>query len=178
MNENNVKKVSLDEAAGLIFLTPENAAFVKNGDFPSLTVTSGEEKKEYERVWLHLAFPFDLTDEFISVQDKDSEEIGLIRRLCDFDEETALLLKKELERKYFIPKIKRILSLRERRGFSYWKVETDVGVMELSLQDTYRSLTKVGTDRLFVTDIAGNRCEIESLAALDPKSRKKLELYL
>lgn len=178
MSKNEVKKVTLDEAAGLSYLSPENAEFRKNGDFPSAVIEKDGEKTEYDRVWLHRSFPFDLAEEFISVQTKENEEIGMIRRLSDFDEATADILRTELERKYFIPKIKRIIALRERRGFSYWKVETDIGEIELSLQDTYRSITKAGGGRAFITDISGNRCEIEDLDALDPKSRKKLELYL
>ncbi len=171
----NEKRITLDEAAGLSYLTPEDITFGKNGDFPKAVLSSG---KEYDRVWLHRVFPFDLTDEFISVQTKDGEEIGMIRRISEFDDEAAEILRCELERKYFIPKIKRILTLRERRGFSYWKVETDMGEMEISLQDTYRSITRVGEDRAFVNDIAGNRFEIESISALDRKSRKKLDIYL
>lgn len=179
MSENKeVKRVSLDEAAGLSYLTPETAKFEKRGEFPAVTLTVDGETVTYDRVWLHRVFPFDLSDEFISVQIKDNEEVGLIRDLKDFDEATADMLRAELDRKYFVPKIKRIITLRERRGFSYWKVETDIGEMELSLQDTYRSITKVGGDRAFITDISGNRCEIESLEALDRKSQKKLELYL
>lgn len=169
------KKITLDEAAGISYLIPEKISFAKNGEFPSAKLSDGT---EYERVWLHRVFPFDLAEEFISVQTKDGEEIGMIRRLSDFDGETVDLLRVELERKYFIPKIKKILALRERRGFSYWKVETDIGEFELSLQDTYRSITRVGEDRAFITDISGNRCEIESISALDRKSKKKLEIYL
>lgn len=172
------KKITLDEAAGLSYLDKENIAFSRNGEFPCATVTDGEEKTEYERVWLHRVFPFDAKEEFISVQTKDGEEIGIIRRLSDFDAETVEILQGELERKYFTPRIKRIVTLRERRGFSYWKVETDVGEMEISLQDTYRSITRVGENRAFITDISGNRYEIEDIEALDKKSRKKLELYL
>ena len=169
------KRITLDEAADLSYLTPKDITFAKNGEFPMAETSDGA---KHDRVWLHRVFPFELSEEFISVQTKDSEEIGIIRRLSDFDGETADLLRRELERKYFIPKIKRILTLRERRGFSYWKVDTDIGEFELSLQDTYRSITKVSSDRIFITDISGNRCEIESLSALDRKSRKKLEIYL
>lgn len=169
------KRITLDEAADLSYLTPKDITFAKNGEFPMAETSDGA---RHDRVWLHRVFPFELSEEFISVQTKDSEEIGIIRRLSDFDGETADLLRSELERKYFIPKIKRILTLRERRGFSYWKVDTDIGEFELSLQDTYRSITKVSSDRIFITDISGNRCEIESLSALDRKSRKKLEIYL
>ena len=63
-------------------------------------------------------------------------------------------------------------------GFSYWQVETDIGDMEISLQDTYRSLNKVGGGRVIVTDISGNRYEIECFDKLDRRSQRKLELYL
>ncbi|MBQ7827203.1 MAG: DUF1854 domain-containing protein [Clostridia bacterium] len=172
------KRISLDEAAGLTYMSPETATFAKKGEFPSLTLRTDEGETTYDRVWLHRVFPFDLAEEFISVQAKDNEEVGIIRNLSDFDESTAELLRTELERKYFTPKIKRIITLKERRGFSYWKVETDIGEMELSFQDTYRSITKIGSDRAVVTDISGNRFEIESLEGLDRRSQKKLELYL
>ena len=169
------KRITLDEAAGLSYLSAEDIVFSKNGEFPAARIASGE---EYDRVWLHRVFPFDLADEFISVQTKDNEEIGIIRRLSDFDGEMQDILKSELERKYFVPKIKKILTLKERRGFSYWKVECDIGEMEISLQDTYRSIMRIGEDRAFINDISGNRFEIESLSALDRKSKKKLEIYL
>ncbi len=169
------KRITLDEAAGLSYLATADICFTKNGEFPGAKLADG---KEYDRVWLHRVFPFDLSEEFISVQTKDNEEIGIIRRISDFGAEEQEILKNELERKYFIPKIKKILTLKERRGFSYWKVETDIGEMEISLQDTYRSITRIGEDRAFIGDISGNRFEIESLSALDRKSRKKLDIYL
>lgn len=179
MNTNTEnKRISLDEAAGLSYMTPEKAKFEKKGEFPCLTLKTDEGETTYDRVWLHRVFPFDLTEEFISVQTKDNEEVGIIRSLSDFDEATCEILRTEMNRKYFVPKIKRIITLRERRGFSYWKVETDIGEMELSFQDTYRSINKVGGGRAFVTDISGNRFEIENLEALDRRSQKKLELYL
>ena len=174
----DIKRISLDEAAGLSYLSPDKAVFEKKGEFPALTLKDDDGETVYDRVWLHLVFPYDLTDEFISVQNKEQEEIGIIRSLSDFDDETVSMLKAELERKYFVPKIMRIITLRERHGFSYWKVETDIGEMELSFQDTYKSITRVGSDRAFVTDISGNRYEIVSLDGLDRRSRKKLELYL
>lgn len=177
-NMDTTERMSLDTAAELSYMMPATASFTKNGEFPALRLSENGEERVYDRVWLRRVFPFDLTEEFISVQTRDNEEIGIIRRLTDFDEATAEILRDELNRRYFTPKIKKILALKERRGFSYWRVETDIGEAELSLQDTYRSITRVGEDRAVITDISGNRFEIESLAALDRRSRKRLELYL
>lgn len=174
MTQTMDKRNSLTDVAGLVYLTPENAVFKMKGEFPAATVN----EKDEDRVWLHRVFPFDMEWEFISVQTKDNEELGIIRDLSVFPEDQQEILKRELERKYFTPKIKRIKSLKEHRGFSYWQVETDIGDMDISLQDTYRSLNKIGEDRVIVTDMAGNRYEIESLGALDRGSRRKLELYL
>ena len=168
------KRNSLCDVAGLVYLTPENASFTMKGEFPAAKIN----EKDEDRVWLHRVFPFDMEWEFISVQTKDNEELGIIRDLSIFPEDQQELLKRELERKYFTPKIKRIKSLKEHRGFSYWQVETDIGEMDISLQDTYRSLNKIGDGRVIVTDMAGNRYDITDLEALDRKRRRKLDLYL
>ena len=87
-------------------------------------------------------------------------------------------VKEELLRKYYTPKIIKIKTLKETRGFSFWQVVSDAGELSFTLQDTSRSIAKISEDRAFVFDICGNRYEIESLSALDKKSFRKLELYL
>ena len=174
---------TLEDVAQIHYLTKDNTEFKIKNEFLTLkTAVKNEEgvseDKEFPRVFLHRAFPFDDPYCYISVLDKDLKEIGLIKRIDDFPEDIAFILKNELTRKYYAPKVEKIISVKERYGFSYWKVETDIGEMELSFQDTYRSITKVGGDRAFVTDISGNRFEIESLEGLDRRSQKKLELYL
>lgn len=174
---------TLADAAGIVYLTEENAAFFKSCDFLGAELTlpdeNGEMKTErFERVWLHRSFPFNMPFEYISVQNKDQEELGLIRSLSAFSEETAELIRAELERKYYTPKIEKIITLKETRGFSFWRVISDAGELTFTLQDTSRSISRLGEDRAFVFDICGNRYEIESLSALDKKSFRKLELYL
>ncbi|MBQ8474509.1 MAG: DUF1854 domain-containing protein [Clostridia bacterium] len=83
------RRITLDEAAGLSYLSKDKITFSLNGEFPAACVYEGEEKTEYDRVWLHRVFPFDLAEEFISVQTGDNEELGIIRRLDDFDEATV-----------------------------------------------------------------------------------------
>ena len=178
MDEINNASVSLKEAANIKYLSRDCASFAKNGDFISATVKNDEgEEVKHSRVWLHRSFPFDMPDSYISVQDKDSEEIGMIRELSDFDEETAALLRAELEKKYYTPHVTKILSLKETRGYSYWKVLSDAGELTFTLQDTQRSIFRLG-DRAFITDMCGSRYEIPSLEAFDKKSMRKLEIYL
>lgn len=128
------------------------------------------------RVFLHRAFPFDRPYEFISVSD-DNGEIGIIYNIDEFSS-SKTLLKNELDSKYFAPKIQKILSLKERFGYSYWKVKCDRGNYEITVKDTFRSIIHVSEDRVFVMDVDSNRFEIESLSSLDKNSFRKIELYI
>ena len=180
---NDVSKYTLADAAGIIYLDSTNAKIFKDGDFIGADITAPDENGEmkttsHKRVWLHRSFPFDMPFEYISVQNKDQEELGLIRNISVFSDEEQALLVGELERKYYTPKVLKILTLKETRGFSFWKVTTDSGEQSFTLQDTSKSIVRIGGDRAFVFDICGNRYEIESLSALDKKSYRKLELYL
>lgn len=190
-----VKKTSLGEAVNIIYLTPENAEFGRKNEFLTLRAKLPKEEGSvfpesgngtegadgwtlWPRVYLHRAFPFDRPFEFISVLDKDMKEIGLIHSLEAFGDEAKKLLVSELERKYYAPVITAVYSVKEKYGFSYWRVGTAEGELSFTLQDTYRSILKVGDGRLFIIDMDGNRYELPNVEALDFKSYKKLELYL
>ena len=95
--------------------------------FLTLTLQEEEEEKTYNKVFLHRAFPHELLWEYISVIGEDNKEIGLICNIEDFEAETIAILKTEIERKYYSPVITEIKSLKERYGFSYWKVDVEDG---------------------------------------------------
>ena len=139
-----------------------------------------EPKKEpltgKRRVFLHRAFPFDNPYKYISVSDENGE-IGMVFDTEVFGE-NAELLNNELDSKYFSPKIKKIVSLKERFGYSYWKVKCDKGDFSFTVKDTFRNIIHVSDDRVIILDVDSNRFEIESLSSLDRKSFRKIELYI
>lgn len=155
----------------------EKARYPEEDNLPE-----GKILKVADRIFLSRAFPFDMPHDYISVLDKDKKEIGFIRSLDDFDEPQRSMLLRELEAKYYTPTIRRIYSVKERYGFSYWKTECEFGEKSFTLQDTYRSIIKTsnpdGSERLFILDVDGNRYEIPDVEKLDRKSFKKIELYL
>ena len=128
------------------------------------------------RAFLHRAFPFDKPYEYISVSDENGE-IGLIFDIKDFAN-CADIIKSELDSKYFAPKIQKIISVKERFGYSYWKVKCDRGNIDFTVKDTFKSIIHVSQDRVFIMDVDTNRFEIESISALDRNSLRKIELYL
>ena len=154
----------------------------KPEEAPNPDIPEGKMEKIAERIFLSRAFPFDMPFDYISVLDKDKKEIGFIRSLDDFDDPDKTLLIHELETKYYTPVIKKILSVKERYGFSYWKCECEFGEKSFTLQDTFRSIIKAqsadGTERVYILDVDGNRYEIPDVEALDRQSYKKIELYI
>ena len=183
MAEKQNEKTALKEVVAVRYITRENAKFERSGDFIRMTVTlpddeGNAEENTYDRIFLHRAFPFDFPYAFISVLDSDSKEIGIIREVDELGEEYARMLREELDRKYYTPVIRQILSVKDKFGYSYWKVKTDEGELDFTCRDTFSSLLKVGGTRIFVNDIDGNRYEIPDLEALDHRSFKKIELFL
>lgn len=176
-------KTALKDIVAVTYITQDNAKFEKENDFVKMTLTAPNddgtmETKTYDRIFLHRAFPFDYPYAYISVLDEDSKELGLIANVDELTKETAEMLRAELDRKYYTPVIQQILSLKDKFGFSYWKVMTNEGELSFTLRDTFQSLMKVGGTRIFVNDIDGNRYEIPNIEELDRKSYHKIELFL
>ena len=183
MSQNEKQGQTLKNIVAITYITKDNAKFEKDNEFIRLTLTAPNEEgvvetKEYPRIFLHRVFPFDHPYSYISVLDKDQKEIGLISEIDAFDAAVTEMLRAELDRKYYTPVITKILSLKDKYGYSYWKVETDEGELTFTLRDTFHSLLKVQGTRIFVNDIDGNRYEIPDVEKLDRKSYKKIELFL
>ncbi len=169
---------SIEAVVTVVYLEEDSAFFYSKGDFIGLK-TKAEDGSETDHgiVKLRRMFPFEQLWENISVLKPDDEEIGVIRSLALFPRDEALL-RRELERVYFTPKISKIYSMKEKYGFSNWDVETDVGRITFSVKDTFRSLLVLADGRVIITDVDGGRYEIPDAAALDKASHRKIELYL
>lgn len=178
-NKETKNEIMLERSAGIIKLDGTNSRFEMKNKFLSLITVEDGEEKHYDRVFLHRDFPHELLWEYISVTGDEGKEIGLIYNIEDFDEVSADLLKREIERKYYSPVIKEIHSVKERYGFSYWKVVAeDMREMNFTMQDTFRNIIRIGDDRAILVDVDGNRYTIKSILALDRRSYRKIELYL
>lgn len=168
---------TLSSIVEIQYLTPENASFYEKGDFLGLkTVLNGEET-DHGIVKLRRLFPFEELWNDITVMNSASEEIGVIASVSLFTESEAMI-KNELERVYFTPKIRKIYAMKDKYGFSTWEVETDIGRITFSVKDTFRSIVSLGGNRAIITDVDGTRYEIEDARELDKSSYKKIELYL
>ena len=183
MEEKNTA-AALSTVVHIQYLDDKNASFTEKDGFLALKATISNEdgtteEKTWDRIFLHAAFPFEMPEDYISVLDKDQKEIGMIRSLSVLSEDAQKVLRLELHRKYYAPVIAKIFSVKERYGFSYWRVELADGTeFSFTVQDTYRSIIKVDAVHIFIVDVDGNRFEVRDVEALDRASYKKIELYL
>ncbi len=169
-----------------IDLTPENAWFTLSaGGLISLKIINAEGEEEFfERVILRRSFPVSAPNEFISVREPDSRkkgrgaEIGMIRDIRIFDEQTLALLNAELELRYFTPEIKKITSVKDKFGYSYWEVDTSAGSVSMVLNNPYSNIRVLEDKRVLISDMDGNAFIITDPKKLDRQSYRFIEVYL
>ncbi|MGN1127585.1 MAG: DUF1854 domain-containing protein [Candidatus Flemingiibacterium sp.] len=167
-------------------LTPENAKFSRSGgDLISLDIINDKgEPESFERVVILRSFPVTNPDEFLSVREPDSKkqgrgkEIGMIRHMSDFDEETQKLFAEELDRRYFTPELKKINSVKDKFGYLYWDVVTTAGNVTFVLNNPFSNIRILEDGRILINDIDGNVFQISDPKKLDSASLKKIEIYL
>lgn len=161
--------------SSIIYINPKEAQFYKNsGGFIGLTLN----ENDFERVSLYRAFPFSHSNNYVCVKDKEEKEIGIIKDLREFPEETVKLFIEELERRYFLPAINKIDSIKDEFGYSYWNVVTNLGAKRFTIKKDNSSFLNVKSTRIIVIDVDGNRYEIKDYTQLDSKSYKLIELLL
>ncbi len=185
-NETDAGDLILSDIRPSVPLTPDNARFAPSGGgLISMTLRGDEGEEYFERVIVVRSFPISNPDEFLSVRLPESrafgrsKEIGMIRYLRDFDEETVNLLLAELDRRYFIPRLTKILSVKEKFGYQYWEAETSAGNVSFVVHDPFSNIRPIpGDTRVLINSTDGNCFEISDPAALDPTSRHRIELYL
>ena len=145
-----------------------------SGGFMTLTVR-GEEPERYERINAFRSFPLSAADQYISLRDREGDEIGIVESLEDLAPTQAALLRDELDRRYFTPLIQRVESLKEEFGYSYWTVDTDAGRRRFTVQSGKNNVTLVGEGRLVIVDVDGNRFEVADYTRLDRSVLRTLE---
>lgn len=141
--------------------------------------------REFRDVHLTLAFPVSRATRMLVLRDADLAEIGIIDDYLAVDEQSRQVITEELRKAYFIPRIERILSVREQRGVVTFDMVTDCGPRTIEVPQTHSRrralasavLTLPG-GRVIIHDADANRYEIPSLADMDTRSQALLDEFL
>lgn len=165
----------LSDAAKIRYLTATNCVFVKTaGQMLSLTV-DGE---EHPVVYLHCSFPHTNRTVYISARTVENKEVGMIKSLDDFPQDTVKLLEEQIRIRYFAPEITKVVKIREEFGYSYWETETNSGFCRFTVRSGGGNVKLVTQNRLLISDVDGNRFVIPDLDALPDKEYRMVEMCM
>jgi hypothetical protein len=114
-------------------------------------------------------FPITMPWNYIVFKGVDDQEIGILRNFNELDSESARVLKEELEKVYFIPKIAKVYDIKEEFGVLVWKTETDKGPRRFDVINR-REVKKISRDRILIKDGDGNLYDIPDIKKLDQRS--------
>lgn len=192
MSEKTKTKISENKDDSDIFkkresvaLTPKNAKFYRSsGNLISLELKGKNGTEFFERIVPVRAFPITEPDEYISIREPDTreggkgDEIGMIEKLADFDEQTEKLILEELSRRYFTPVIQKIYGVKEKFGYLYFDVLTSAGKVSFVMNNPSSNIRILEDKRSLIYDIDGNCFEIPQIEKMDKASYKKIEIYL
>ena len=131
----------------------------------------------YTNVEAIRSFPLTDSNKYISLLDSEDKEIGIIQDIKQLPRESEKVLRSELQKRYFLPKITKIHSLDGEFGVTQWVVETNRGPVTFGMRTRY-DVVSLENGRVLIKDADGNRYEIENYHRLDPDSIALLETQL
>ena len=184
MDWNNIEEIDeeqllkeSEELQTIRYLTKDNASFTPTpGGFLSLDY----QDKHYDRVFIYRTFPDSEPERFLSVREADekAKEIGLIEDLKQFEPEQMQMIREQLDMRYYMPVIQKVLEVKDEYGYAYFQVETNYGRCRFAVQMGGSNVLHMGGWRYQITDLDGNRYILEDLSKLSASEQKKLDLYL
>jgi len=160
--------LSLAEASQIRLLEPSRVRFFQHGATLRLTLA---DEFSVLKVSVLRAFPLSSPDSHFSVRDGGGKEIGILSGLAGLDPDSRLLVEREVERRYLLFRIRRIVKVVERFGTVDWEVETDRGPVTFATEHPRHSALLLGPNSWLITDVDGNRYEVDDLARMPARDR-------
>jgi len=156
------------ESFELRILDPKRVRIFRVAGVPRLTI---REDRSWRKVAVARAFPLSDPDHYLGFLDGDGKDIGLLHDPGQLDPESRQIVEEELEKRYFVPIVERVLTIKEEFGTIYWTVETDRGQKEIIVRNLRDNLQELSASRVIITDVDGNRFEFADVSKLDGKSQ-------
>jgi hypothetical protein len=151
----------------LRILDPKRTRIFRVAGLTRLTI---EADRSWAKVTVARAFPLSDPDHYLGFLDGAGKDIGLLIDPGPLDAESRAVVDEELEKRYFVPVVERVLSVKEEFGTVYWRVETDRGEKEIIARNLRDNLMELTSTRIIITDIDNNRFEFPDLNKLDGRS--------
>lgn len=147
----------------------------RKGDQVLLSLGDADEEMPVRIVW---ARPVSGRGGEVCFLDDKKREVLMLQGLDGLDGESREIAEAELERRYLIPKITRVVRTAAHFGSRYWDVETDRGRRRFAMKDPTKNAVWLTDDHLILRDTLGNRYEIPTFSGLDAASRAQVTKVL
>jgi hypothetical protein len=119
-------------------------------------------------------FPWSLPDRYVSIRDKDGNEVRLFRSLDEVPEACRDVVVEELGAQDFVPRIDRVRQIDDTFDVLIWIVDTDCGAVEFQVKHD-EDIRVLDENRVVIRDHRGMLFEIPNLELLDEHSRGLVE---
>lgn len=160
-------------------LAPQELTFEQhNSGWLRLKLSNG---KIFEPITCVPLFPLSQPEGYIAVSvqiDGAAEELGIIRQLSELAIEQRSLVERELQLRYFCPRILNIHEISSRCGVDQWDVETDRGEKRFVVQDAKENVAIRDNGLIVIIDSDGCRYQIRDYRQLPWRAQVKLEQAL
>ena len=126
-------------------------------------------------------FPHSDPMRYISIRKKqgaDYVEIGIIKDLNALAERSRQLILDDIRRRYFLPLITDINSIRTKSGTDTWVVETDRGTKTFTVRERGENVASTDLGVVMITDTDKCRYKIPDSKTLSVRSQMFLEKVL
>ena len=149
-------------------LDPKRIRVFRAAGVPRLTLI---EDRSWIKISVARAFPLSDPDHYIGFLDGNGKDVGLLNDPGLLEVDSRRVVDEELEKRYFVPVVERVVSVKEEFGTVYWIVDTDRGEKEIIARNLRDNLMELASSRVILTDVYGNRFEFPDLNRLDGKSQ-------
>jgi Domain of unknown function (DUF1854) len=122
------------------------------------------------------SFPISDPDRWISLLDIHGRELAVISDVATVPLEIRELVLQELADREFLPRIERVVHVRDSKEPYVWDVITDRGPVQFLMRED--DIRRLGPHRAILVDMYGVRFYIPDSRQLDAKSRRILTQYL
>lgn len=147
---------------------PKRIRVFRAAGVPRLTIL---DDRSWVKISVARAFPLSDPDHYIGFLDGNGKDAGLLHDPGLLDTDSRRIVDEELEKRYFVPVVERVISVKEEFGTIYWVVETDRGEKEIIARNLRDNLMELASSRVILTDVDGNRFEFPDINRLDGKSQ-------
>jgi len=139
--------------------------------------------EDYKHITLRRIMPIGNPMQYISVADRENNEIGILLNVADLPGDQRAVVERELDNRYYSPQVLEVKSVKDKMGYVYMEMRLldkkgNEYTKSSAIKDVSRNIRMLSEDSVIIFDVDGNRYVVPSLRKMDRNSLKKLDSYL